>query len=89
MDTTRIDQNKWALIWWIQTGVRCAKLCMMELSSRIGSHCTTAKKWSIKLIKERTGLLWKLSDKKGAGETCFDENLKDQIKNRKQERIYL
>ena len=39
-----------------------------------------------KEIGDRTGLLWKLSDKKRARETYVDESLKGQVKNRTQER---
>ena len=80
VDTMRIDRNKWSppLV------VRC------ELSKRIGRPCTThcgrrRRSWVVRKIAERTGLLWKLHENKGAGETYFDENLKGQVKTRTQE----
>ena len=42
--------------------------------------------WASRRSGERASLLWKLMEKKGAGETDFDENLKEQVKNRTQER---
>ena len=63
---------------------------MVEAGKRTANPCATrcgvAKEMSIKKIGERRGLLWKFSEKKGEGETYFDENLKGQFKNRTQER---
>ena len=70
------------LFWSIQTGVRCAKRCMMKWIRRIGSPCVTlcGRRRSGVVIKKR--LLWELSEKNGAGETYLDENEKGQVENR-------
>ena len=36
------------------------------------------EKVGVKKVGVGTGLLWKLSERKGAGETPFDKNLKGQ-----------
>ena len=66
--------------WSTQTGARCAKRCMIEWRTRIGkSMCSVlreaATKVGIKTIAERRSLLWKLSEKGGAGETYLYEKL--------------
>ena len=39
--------------------------------------------------RKRTCLQWRLSEKKRVGNRCFDENMKDQVANRTQERKHL
>ena len=95
VDTTRIDRNKWSppLVdsdWSEMCQTLLDGVEQEDWDFVYNTFRAAAKKVGIKKRRERADLLWKLTEKKGAGETFFDENLKGQLfffkKKKRQER---
>ena len=64
-----------ALLWSILTGARCVRRCVMEWIKRIGvgvhvQHLAGGgeEKWASKKMEDHTSLLWKLNEKRNAGD---------------------
>ena len=85
VDTTRIDQHMWcpSLVGSDRSVLRPTLYDAVEQEDRV-TMCNVlrdaAKPVGIKKIGERSSLLWKLGQKTCEGKTCFDEELKGELK---------
>ena len=91
VDTTRIDRNTWSLpLLDSDESALCQTLhdgvVQEDWESMYNTLRKGTKEVGSKEVGKRTGLLWKLNEKKRAGQLRFHENRKGQVKNRTQGR---